>query len=412
MRSYWRLKIGLGILVLFSLGFGSKAVKTFVKNHDIIEMDQIRNQLAQHFSKNQYPDETEFEIGGQKIKSYIFYNWDQSLQAEIQSLFDHYNPNYGSFVAIDPETGNILAMVSHIRGKQGKIDDNLALKATFPAASVFKVITAAAALSKGVLEPDSTIPVQGSYHTLFKKNVYYERNNRWTKHVSLRKAFALSINSAFGKIGAFMLGPEQLRQVAEKFLFNQKILSELPVEVAKAPIPDDTWGIVEAASGFTRENTLSPLQGALIASAIVNNGTLMQPRLIKEIKDKQGQVLYRASSEVLDYVLEPEVASQMKNLMRATVTEGTSKRSFKGFFSGELSNVDVGGKTGSLTGFNPKGKYDWFIGYGEHKGKKIAFSSLAINVTDWTVKSAFIARKALEHYFSNPSDQPVVVNKK
>ena len=85
--------------------------------------------------------------------------------------------------------------------------------------------------------------------------------------------------------------------------------------------------------------------------------------------------------------------------MRETITDGTSKRSFRGFFRGPLWDVDVGGKTGSLTGQKPKGKYDWFVGYAKRGNKKLAFASLTINKDHWKIKSSQVARFAIENYF-------------
>ena len=76
-----------------------------------------------------------------------------------------------------------------------------------------------------------------------------------------------------------------------------------------------------------------------------------------------------------------------------------TKKSFQGFSRGAYENVEVGGKTGSLSGLNPKGRYDWFIGYAQLGDKKLAFASLCINEAYWYVKSSYIARKAVEHFF-------------
>jgi beta-lactamase class D len=85
--------------------------------------------------------------------------------------------------------------------------------------------------------------------------------------------------------------------------------------------------------------------------------------------------------------------------MRETVRRGSARKGFRGFFRGEFENVEVGGKTGSLTGTSPKGRNDWFVGYASLDERKIAFASLTVNEERWTVKSAFVARKVIEAYF-------------
>jgi beta-lactamase class D len=86
-------------------------------------------------------------------------------------------------------------------------------------------------------------------------------------------------------------------------------------------------------------------------------------------------------------------------MLRETVQAGSARSSFAGFFHGAMAQVEVGGKTGSLSGLDPQGRYDWFVGYATAGPKKLAYAALCINRDFWYVKSAFIARKAIEHYF-------------
>ena len=89
----------------------------------------------------------------------------------------------------------------------------------------------------------------------------------------------------------------------------------------------------------------------------------------------------------------------MKVLMRATVRKGSARKSFKGFFRGNYKSLDVGGKTGSLTGLNPKGRTEWFVGYGDSGKEKIAVATVIVNKKKWRVKPAYLARKVIEEYF-------------
>ena len=90
--------------------------------------------------------------------------------------------------------------------------------------------------------------------------------------LTMKDAFARSVNTVFGKLGLFYVG-QKLLDYAEKFRFNRPIRADVPVDVGIVKIaPEDPWSVVTAASGFTRDNTMSPLHGALIASAVVNDG--------------------------------------------------------------------------------------------------------------------------------------------
>ena len=319
------------------------------------------------------------------------------LQEVIEAAYRKTTPDYGAFVALDASTGRILSMVSYAHNPTDR--ENLALRATFPSASVFKVVTAAAAISEDKFSPNTVIPYTGQNHTLYKTNVFHQGSNRWTRYVSLKEAFAKSINTVFGKIGAYNLQPSVLRDYADRFGFNRKIASDVPVQTGRAPIPDDPWGVAQASSGYTRDNTMSPLQGSLIAATVVNNGVMMEPYLVQSVYQPDGTRLYTAQPTVSRQVITPETAMEVRALMRETISHGTCQKTFRGFSRSECALIDVGGKTGTLTGFNPLGKYDWFIGYAEYGGQKIAYASLTIHKDIWRVKSSQIAREAIEAYF-------------
>ncbi len=107
--------------------------------------------------------------------------------------------------------------------------------------------------------------------------------------------------------------------------------------------------------------------------------------------------------------MDPGTAGVIRSLMRETVHRGTSRGTFRGFFKRDYALLDVGGKTGSLSGTDPKGKYDWFVGYADGGTKRIAFASLTIHEKLWRVKSSYLARKAIESYFKGLSPQGSVV---
>lgn len=386
--------------VIFYSTFATKVTASIVPNIQFnpkpkLSKEDIVKTLATDFTNYRFPGE--IELPNQLGKGIVEYTMDPKLQESMIQLFKSYNPDYGAFVAMDAETGRVLSLVSY--SAKPSVKENLALRATFPSASVFKVVTAAAAIENRKLSSDSVIPFHGANHTLYRGNLFNTRETRWTRYTTLKTAFAKSINTVFGKIGVFTVGPESLRTYADRFGFNRTIPTDLPVQPGKAPISDDPWNLAEAASGYTRENTMSPLQGALIAAAVVNNGVMMEPYLIESVFTPDGNELYDAKPTVATVSIDPKTAEEVHKLMNETVNAGTSKKSFRGFFKGGLASLDVGGKTGTLTGASPPGKYDWFVGFAEGYSKKIAFSALLIHEKFWKVKASYISRKALENYF-------------
>lgn len=334
----------------------------------------------------------------------VQYTIDSDLQQTMEKLYRQYRPDYGAFAAVDPDTGAVLAMVSH--SNDPSLKDNLAIRATFPSASIFKVVTAAAALSKTSLEPDSVIPFTGANHTLYKSHVLKAADpSRWVRHMTFSEAFARSVNTIFGRIGAHKLGAGPMREFADRFGFDQDLGADFPLQVGRAEIQNDAWELAEAASGYTKDNTMSPVHGALIAAAVANGGRLMEPHLIASAYLPDGTPVYEAKPTQVRQSIDANTASELKELMRATITKGTSRKSFRGFAKGIFRSTDVGGKTGSLTGDNPKGKVDWFVGYADHRGRRIAVAALTINEKLWRVKSSWLARRSMETYIKSRLEQ-------
>ncbi len=331
--------------------------------------------------------------------SSIQYTIDSSLQNATAAVLEHYRPDYGVFVAIDPESGHLLAIASHQR--EGTPEHNLALRAGYPAASVFKIITAAAAVDLGKVQADTVLPFNGKETSLYRKNVLHHKNNQWTRHFTLKKSFAKSVNTVFARMGIELVTREHLLAYAERFGFNQSLGSDFILDNSTFQLTsDDPWLIAKTAAGYTRETTLNPIHGAVIAATIANGGYRVRPTLVDALIEDHGIILYETPPTTRIRVLASKTTDQLQEMMETTVRIGSAKSSFKNFFRGDYSEVRVGGKTGTLTGLNPPGRYDWFVGYAHRGEKKLAFASLCINREYWHVKSAYVARKAIEHYFS------------
>lgn len=333
----------------------------------------------------------------------IQYSIDSNLQQTIEQVYKKGKVPYGAFVAMDPHTGQVLAMVSH-----GIKDENIALRSTFPAASIFKIITAAAAIDNGKLQRESMIPVRGSFHTLYKQNVLKgggidpASTPRYARLISFEDALAKSVNSVFGKVGIFGVGPDGLRKQAQRFQFGKPIPFELAVETDQALIPDDEFGVAEAASGYTRNNTLSPLHGAMIAAAVANGGIMMEPSIVSKVSSKDGKIDYAFTPKPLATVLEKPKAEELAMMMHQTIVNGTSRRAFSSVDrSIALNEAFIAGKTGTLNGWSPPGRYDWFVGFAERDGRKIAVAALCIHGARHGVKASQVARVAFEKFYGS-----------
>lgn len=400
--------IGLALIatIFFSRTGASTSVQEIISgqsggNAAGYSKDLLANQIGASIRNNEYPSNYQFNVAGSTQSTKVQYTIHEPSQAMMKKILGQYKPDYGAFVAMDAKTGRILAMVSHSAARAD--GDNLALKASFPAASIFKVVTASAALDLDKANPETVVPFNGALHTLYKRNLESTEQNRWTRKMTMREAFARSVNVFFAKLGLFYVGPQNLHMYAERFLFNHPIHADIPVQTGYARFSlDDPFSVASAASGFTRETTMSPIQGALIAAAVANDGVMMEPYIIDALQADDGRVVYQGEQKQASVVFEPRVAEGLRELFYETVRAGTSRKSFRQIVRrSSYGDVEFGGKTGSLTGKDPAGKCDWFVGYARYHDQRIAVAALTVNERKWKVKSSMLANLFFQNYLKD-----------
>jgi penicillin-binding protein A len=323
---------------------------------------------------------------------------DVQLQQFMLDNLDQSTARYIGIVVMDPTTGRILSMVSYDKTDQ---HNNPCIDNRFPAASIFKIVTAAAAIEKCNFNSGSILKYNGRKHTLYKSQLK-KRTDRYTNRITFRDSFAQSVNPVFGKIGALYLGKTVLENYAEAFGFNQNIDFEIPVAPNSICLSDEPYQWAEIASGFNHETTLSPLHGALITSAILNQGMLVEPTIVDQITDETGQVLYRSHLITLNQAITPESAKVVNNLMEATIISGTCRKAFSGYQKDQiLSKLNIGGKSGSIDNEAHDARYDWFVGFAEEKDghEKLAVSVIVAHEKYIGTRASHYARIAMRQYF-------------
>ncbi len=323
---------------------------------------------------------------------------DSSLQEYMSRKIGRSKSPLITLVAMDPATGQIHALID---SKKTNWTKSGCLNRLFPAASVFKIVSAAAAIDRCGISANAELSYNGRKHTLYK-NQLTNRKNRYTNRVSLKDAFAKSINPAFGKLGIFRLKKDLLEEYAMRFGFNRPIDFELPVEPSRISIGDDPYHWAEVACGFNRETLISPIHGAMIAAAVINGGKLVEPTLVRHITDTKQQPVYGDAPVVIKQAISPETSEEMKELMTATISRGTSRRAFRGYSRDRvLSRLLIGGKTGSIKNDTDELLYDWFVGFGKEKEgpKKLALAVLVVHDKLLRARAHEYARLALKHYF-------------
>jgi cell division protein FtsI/penicillin-binding protein 2 len=297
-------------------------------------------------------------------------------------------------VALEPKTGRILALADYAR--ENPENAGIWQRATYPAASVFKLITAAGALEKGLLNYDTAVSFRGNLYRLAPQKI--AKTSKKERRTNFDEALGKSNNVVFGRVASNLVGPETLRQYSEAFGFNQFIRFDFPLDMSRANIPDGPYELARCGAGFGQV-TLNPLHAAMIAASIANGGVMMRPYLIEEITDQNGEKVYQAKSEVLAQPIRAKTALDLSRMMMRTVEDGTASKVFHRYGKNLLKKMSICGKTGSLSGVNPPGLYDWFVGFAPADDPQIAFSAMVINHDRWKIKGAFVAQEALKTFF-------------
>ncbi|HMD69379.1 MAG TPA: penicillin-binding transpeptidase domain-containing protein [Chitinivibrionales bacterium] len=336
-------------------------------------------------------------------RSYVFhYSFDSTIARCGQTLLRQYHPKYGAVVAMEAATGRVLALVSYTREAEPPLGDNLFARSLFPAASVFKTVTASAAIEKGHMNPDSRVPLAGRRYTLYRFQLKEELTSY--EPVSLQDAYAYSINPVFGRIGVYVLGPEIIREYIGKFGFNCDIPFELDNErpVASIADKDSTLLVAEIASGFNGKTKMSPLFGAMLAAGVSEKGRMPAPFFVDSVTcGGDSCIIFRAAPRVWRSPVRETTAGLLKGMMMRVAQYGTARNSFRYIkHSAQFDDIDYGGKTGSVDE-DGLGKVDWFIGFASNPSdarQRIAVGVVTVHDQFWTVHSSYIGAEIFRKY--------------
>lgn len=305
----------------------------------------------------------------------------------------------GSVVALDPRTGAILAMYSNPTFDPNVVSDNDSERSTgaktlldaspekpllarsyqerfFPG-STFKVVTATAGLTSGqVTETEPVYPVVQSYTPpLTNRPIFnFDRSNCGG---SLFAILEQSCNSSFAQMAAEQLGPEPMIAAAEAAGFNdtppidltRPASSVYPTDFGdvvrepegSAPVVEDTPALAQTAIG-QNDVAATPLQMALVAAGVANEGRVMVPHVMAEVQARDGDTVARFDERPWRDSMEPEVADTLRRAMVSVVARGTGRIL-------QLPGFEVGAKTGTAQlGTTPPRSHAWMIAFAGPEG--------------------------------------------
>jgi cell division protein FtsI/penicillin-binding protein 2 len=304
---------------------------------------------------------------------------------------------FGVFVAIEPSTGRILAMTSY-----SSVDPQWVQSAFFdlyPMASLFKIITASAALENKKITPETVVEFRGGAYS--ENPRYWDINPRGNNNrMGVGYALGKSINPVYGRVASDIAGKSSVMEYVRRFGFNQKLLPGVPVKESKAGEPQSGHALMLMGAGLDHEVKISPLHAAVIMGAIANQGRMMVPTLTDKVVDAAGGQKEGHTPRELRRLVSPETAAFLTQMLSNTVTRGTSRRAFHDRRGRPmLAGIDIAAKTGSIDGTDPKGHYSWFAAYAPAHEPRIALVALVINQDRWKIKSSQVGEQALEEFF-------------
>ncbi len=295
----------------------------------------------------------------------------------------------GAVVALDPSTGEVLALVSHPSYDPSVLsshDTDAVVKAwkdlnadpnrpmvdraiagnLYPPGSTFKIVTAAAALESGKFTEESQIPGPAVLK-LPQTTVSLPNDDRQPcgpdNKVTLKRALEISCNTAFGWLG-MELGAGDFRAQAAKFGIGDRLA--IPMTVTPSSVPSELNEPQLAQSAIGQYDVrVTPLQVAMISAAVANRGVVMKPHLVRKVTSSDLEVLDETPTQQLSQAISQDTASALTRMMQGVVEDGTGT-------AAQISGVDVAGKTGTAQHAVGKAPHAWFTGFAPAVDAKVA----------------------------------------
>jgi cell division protein FtsI (penicillin-binding protein 3) len=289
-----------------------------------------------------------------------------SAETELERAMAETQSIAGVVVVMDPRTGEVLALANRPTFNPNRFGafassrwKNRAVVDAYEPGSMFKVITAAAALQEKVVDPEEVIDCGGG-----SIDIAGVRINDHAVFHELKFKDVIAHSSDIGVVRvAQRLGRENFNRYMRNFGFGVATGIELPGESSGLLRPPAKWSALSLASlSFGQEVGVTAVQMAAAVSAVANGGYLMKPLIVRQIEDASGRVLRAEKPFAVRRVLEPETVDTLTTILRGVVTDGTGRHA-------AIPGYVVAGKTGTAQKVDAQGRYSMvdhvasFVGY-------------------------------------------------
>lgn len=316
-------------------------------------------------------------------KSYtLVTSLDLDLQQKIDQIMEEEKVSEGAVIVQDIQTGDILAMNSRSKDSW----ENKAIMEAEPG-SIFKTVTAIAALDLGLVTPETMFDCDG----YLENAKLWDANKKGHGRQSFKESYADSCNVVLGKV-AQMVGGKRLEEYAKRLGFAQEISwSGTILNEQIDQIPEEQKGVIfnkdtskndpgnVARTGIGQQDVLvTPLQAVNLVTSLFHQGIPIQPRLVTEIRTNDGKVAAKIPIQYLkgSRKLKPTTISAIKQMMRQTVLSGTAQLL-------KSAKWSLAVKTGTAQKRGNKNLYNkWMIGFGPYESPKYAVVVVIHSVSD------------------------------
>jgi cell division protein FtsI/penicillin-binding protein 2 len=275
-------------------------------------------------------------------------------ERELARMYEKYNARGASIIVMDPRSGDILALANlpdydlndAAKRPQDAIRDR-AINDFFEPGSVFKIVTASAALEEKVVSLDTVFYCENGEYRIGKRILHDH-----TPHGNLTFKEVIEKSSNIGTVkAASRLGAARMCKYIREFGFYDKTGIDLPGEVIGMNRPLDRWsGVSMYAIPMGQEVTTTAIQLARAIAIIANNGYMVRPRVVKYITDENGHPVKEFLIKTPQRVISSETATKMRGVLMGVVKTGTGKKA-------AIEDYNVGGKTGTAQKVEPGGVY-------------------------------------------------------
>ena len=327
-----------------------------------------------------------------------------TIDLDLQQVADEaLGDRRGAVVLLDPRDGAVLALASHptfdpntldqewekLRAEQSKPLVNRATQGRYPPGSTWKTVTLAAALQEGLVFPGDVFDDGDAELIVEGFPIHCDNNPRDVHSFDLAHAYAYSCNLTFARLG-LELGTKRYKEYAARFGLGQPLPLEIPTAISQLANDPFMDHVLLASTAFGQgELAVTPLQMALVAAAVANEGAIPQPHLLMRVQDREGNMLREAEAGIWQIAVTPLVARQVGKMMVLSVEEGWAR-------GARLPGVQVAGKTGTAEVGSGVEPHAWFIGFAPADKPQYALAVLVENGGEGSRVAVPIARQVLE----------------